>query len=1275
MIILELEPAFVLEQSPHWYYQQLQLALGEFQKMEDITVVLTQAIKIIRYLTQFHYMAVYQLDEWGNAHIVTQDKSPELKLVLESLLPASAVSKLVYQLSPSDGMQLIVEIGCRLAKLVPPLLPSNGEPLNLRFSTLRAWPLLAEKYLLEQNFKSMLLIPLFQRNQLWGWFAGYHQMRQSLSYSVRKSCEMMAQILSFPLSTLPAQRAYLYRRLPPIRVEPQLCLPEEKPCCRMAMQALRESEEFYRSVITSLEEGVILQNADGTTYALNASAERILGSTARQEMQTSSHYLHWQAISEEGYPFTYQTHPVIVSLRAGQPLADVTVGLCKPQEYGRKSDELSQIVRDQITWFSINSRPLFRPGHSLPYAVVASFIDITERKQAQAALQKSEARLAEAQQLAQLGHWEWDLITGEEHCSEEMLRILGISNTRFTHELFENALHPKDKEEVLKAFAKAMNDNKPYNVEFRIIRANGSLCYVQAIGQLIRSSTGKPLRLIGTAQDITAKKQIEEALRESEQYRRTLIKESLIGLVLFNQKGVITEANPAFAHLIGYLPEEIINRLTNQQITPPKHFHRDYQQYRILRKTGRFGPYEKEYIHKQGHLIAVKSAGVMIERNGQRCVWMNVEDVTEQKQAEKRLQTAHVKLTQFKTILDMTIDCLFIIDAMTLKLMYVNQGAINQMGYSESEFLQKTLLEISPSLTQQDYQTLIDPLLQEKQSVQRYETLHRCCDNTLVPVETALQYVKINNYPPCFVAIARDIRERKKTEEQLQQAKEAAEKAKIAAEVANHAKSVFLANMSHELRTPLNAILGFAQILNLDMSLNHHQREAIATIQRGGEYLLTLINDVLDISKIEAGRIELQPTAFHLQQFLQGVVDLFKMRAEQKGIAFTYQTLLPLPVVVRADEKRLRQILINLLSNAVKFTHEGGIILKIGYQDDHSDFWIRGLKKLSLKQTTPNKILSKIRFQVEDSGVGIMPHDMERIFLPFQQAGDPTRRTDGTGLGLAISKTLVEMMGSELHIESTYGQGSIFWMILDLPEVAAPSSTHLMQSLTVISYRRNDDIHNKYKVLVIDDKEENRKMLVDFLTSLGFEVFEAAGGQAGLTLAREQLPEVILMDLIMPMMDGFEATRQIRRIPELQHTVIIAISASAFSHHQGKSLEVGCNDFISKPVRTETLLDCLQRHLNLTWDYKPQTLLPYSDQSTAEEGDWQNLVGPTIEQASVLLEMATIGDIQGILEYIQQLEQIDQRIQPFARKICQWIDQLEMRKIQEILEYYSRELI
>jgi len=311
MLILELEPAFVLEQSPHWYYQQVQLALGEFQKMENMTAILTQAIKMVRYLTHYHYMAVYQLDEWGNAHVVTQDKSSDVTLVLESLLPASVISKLAYQLSPNDGMQLIVEIGCRLAKLVPPLLPSNGEPLNLRFSTLRTWPLLAEKYLLEKNFKSMLLIPLFQRNQLWGWFIGYHQMPQSLSYSVRKSCEMMAQILSFPLSTLPAQRAYLYRRLPPIRMEPQLCLPEEKPCCRMAMQALRESEEFYRSVITSLEEGVILQNADGTTYALNASAERILGSTARQEMQTSSHYLHWQAISEEGYPFTYQTHPVI----------------------------------------------------------------------------------------------------------------------------------------------------------------------------------------------------------------------------------------------------------------------------------------------------------------------------------------------------------------------------------------------------------------------------------------------------------------------------------------------------------------------------------------------------------------------------------------------------------------------------------------------------------------------------------------------------------------------------------------------------------------------------------------------------------------------------------------------------------------------------------------------------------------------------------------------------------------------------------------------------
>jgi len=1221
-----------------------------------VTAILTQAIKMMRYLTYYHYMATYQLDEWGNAHLIAQDKSPHLKLFLEPSLPAAVISKLVYRLLPSDGLQLIVEVGSRSAKLIPPLLPISGEPLNLRSSILRTIPLIAEKYLLERNFKSLLLIPLFQRNQLWGLFIGYHHTPQPLSYSVRKSCEMMAQIISLPLSTLPPQRPYLYRRLPPIRIEPQLALPEEKPCCRMAMEALRESEEFYRSVITALEEGVVLQNADGSTYALNASAEQILGSTASQEMQTSSHYLHWQAISEAGLPFTYQTHPVIVSLRAGQPLADVTVGLCKPH--------------GQITWFSINSRPLFRPGYSLPYAVVASFIDITERKQAQAALQRSEARLAEAQQLAHLGHWEWDLISGEEHCSEEMFRILGISSTSFTHELFENALYPDDKEDVLQAFAQAINDNKHYNIEFRIIRADDTLCYVQAIGQLVRSPDGKPLRLIGTAQDITAKKQVEKALRESEQYRRTLIEESLIGLVLFNSKGVITEANSSFVNLMGYSPEGMINRLTNQDITPPKHFHRDQQQYRILFKTGRFGPYEKEYIHQQGHLIAVRSAGIVIERNGQRCVWVNVEDVTEQKRAERRLQTAHIKLTQFKTILDMTMDCLFITDAVTLKFIYVNQGAINQIGYTESEFLQMTMLDILPALTRPDYQALINPLLQGKQSVQRYETVHRCRDHTLIPVETSLQHVKISNHPPCFIAIARDISERKKTETQLQQAKEAAEKARIAAEIANHAKSVFLANMSHELRTPLNAILGFAQILNLDTALTAHHREAIETIQRGGEYLLTLINDILDISKIEAGRIELQTSAFHLQQFLQGVVDLFKMRTEQKGISFIYQSLLPLPVVIRADEKRLRQILINLLSNAVKFTYEGGIILKIGYQDEYSDFWIRGLREYSLKQPVVNRPSSQIRFQVEDSGVGIMPHDMDRIFLPFQQAGDPTRRIDGTGLGLAISKTLVEMMGGELHIESTYGQGSIFWMVIDLPEVAAPAALDSSQPLTVIGYRKNFIDTEKYKILIVDDKAENRKMLMDFLTPLGFEVIEAASGQDSLSQVRDRHPDVILMDLIMPMMDGFEATRQLRRIPELKNTVIVAISASAFSHHQGKSLEVGCNDFISKPVRTEALLDCLRKHLGLTWIYKPEALPMTVEQRLGGENHWQNEVGPTVEQATLLLELTTIGDIQGILEYIQQLEQEDNRIQPFVRKICQWVDQLEIRKIQEMLEYY-----
>jgi PAS domain S-box-containing protein len=444
-----------------------------------------------------------------------------------------------------------------------------------------------------------------------------------------------------------------------------------------------------------------------------------------------------------------------------------------------------------------------------------------------------------------------------------------------------------------------------------------------------------------------------------------------------------------------------------------------------------------------------------------------------------------------------------------------------------------------------------------------------------------------------------DITHAKQVEEELLLSKELAEHA-------SQAKSTFLANMSHELRTPLNAILGYTQILAWDESLNEQQMEGINIIRRSGEYLLTLINDILDISKIEAGRIDLNITTFNFNEFIQGVVELFKMRAQQKNLAFLYEPLTPMPIGVDGDERRLRQVLINLLGNALKFTNEGGVALKISYD------------------------MPYIRFQIEDTGIGIAEEDINKIFLPFQQVGDQNYRAEGAGLGLSITQRLVKMMNGELQVHSKVGQGSQFIVVLALPlaNMLLPNG-HSEPKPLIIGFEGVPR-----KILLIDDKWENRSVLRNLLTQLGFEILEAEQGALGVEIARETLPDLIITDLVMPVMDGFEATRQLRKIPALSQTPIIAASASVFDYHQQQSRNAGCDGFIPKPIRADILLELLQTHLHLEWKYAaastPQPIMQQAQlQSNAELITYLNA-----EQIEKLVELSKLGDIQAILEYL-----------------------------------------
>jgi signal transduction histidine kinase/DNA-binding NarL/FixJ family response regulator len=531
------------------------------------------------------------------------------------------------------------------------------------------------------------------------------------------------------------------------------------------------------------------------------------------------------------------------------------------------------------------------------------------------------------------------------------------------------------------------------------------------------------------------------------------------------------------------------------------------------------------------------------------------------------------------------------------------------------------------------------------------------------------------NQPNGLLLLIEDISDRKQIELELQQARETAENA-------NRAKSEFLANMSHELRTPLNAILGFTQLMNHTDFINPEHQEYLSIINRSGQHLLELINNVLELSKIEAGKLELHPTSFYLHHFLDHIKQMLHIKAADKKLDLVFDLDPNLPRLITADENRLRQVLLNLLGNAVKFTQEGRVTLKVRCQDEESEGYGEATDfRFPVSDSPFPRYL--LAFEISDTGPGIATEEVENLFKAFVQTQTGQRASEGTGLGLKISRKFVNLMGGDITVQSIVGQGSTFkFEIWVRKGEAIESSTALQTSRQVVGLAPGQPT---YRVLIVEDRWDNSQLLVQLLSPMGFDVRVAKDGQAAIALWANWHPHLILMDLHMPIMDGYQATRQIRLResfvlrhqsladhPNLQNlrsiTKIIAITADAFEETRMAILSMGCNDFIRKPIQVDELFRKISEQLGVRYLYRE---IAGQESNPPHPGDAVPTLGSLTEH---LAQMPTRWVIQlqreairGFDEPILQLIQhIPATHHPLATALKNWAENFQFDQIVQL---------
>ena len=767
--------------------------------------------------------------------------------------------------------------------------------------------------------------------------------------------------------------------------------------------------------------------------------------------------------------------------------------------------------------------------------------------------------LEKAQAIAHIGNWKFGIKTGEVTWSDEMYRIFCVDKNNFSGNLGYVAagiVHPDDLHILIPSNPESFVTQKSF--EYRIVLPDDSIRYIFAeSGEDIVDSDGIITYLTGVAQDITERKLLDLELSAAKEKLENFFNLVPALVAIASSEGYFTNLNQEWEKVLGYTTREI-EIMPYESFIHPDDLEQTRHEVELQLQGGTTINFNNRYRHKDGSYRWFSWKAYAAKDN---LIYAAARDITDSKLSQIALEESEQKYKVLSSQLDAIIDhipgLVFYKDNKN-HFIHVNKSLAEAHNKTKAELEGMNLDDLYPKADSEKYYEddlyVINSGEARLNIEEPWET-----ENGLAWVSSSkIPFVDTTGAIVGVIGLSIDITERKKSEAILV-------KAKLDAEIANKAKSIFLANMSHEIRTPLNAVIGFSQLMNRDKDLSETQKEYNSSIIRAGEHLLVLINDILELSKVEAGHSVLNPVNVDLSVLFKDLQLIFKEKAKSKQIRFVFETDANLPRFVQVDEGKLRQIFINLIGNAIKFTDKGSITV-------HT--------RMDKKADGTLYLIGEI----EDTGCGISEDELSKIFTYFTQTSAGIKKGSGTGLGLALSRELAILLGGNISVSSEVGKGSVFVFSVQIKEDAGEIFEQPI-ARRVISLAKNQ---KKFVVLVVDDNHENLQIVVTLLKMVGFETIEATNGSDAIEKFEQWSPDLILMDLRMPVMDGYEATQQIKLTEKGIQTPVIALTANILEEDRNRIETIGIQGFIGKPFLESELLDTIGRILGLQYVYEEE---------------------------------------------------------------------------------------